>query len=237
MSNILDKLAKLLELAESDNEHEAELAAQRASELMTKHSLEVADVEAHKVGASKPKIDRGRIDAASDDEPFSRVENWHKSLAASIAEVLNARVIFRGRGKLFEFRLIGPADSVTTARYLYLHLVQQINAMSRAAQRRHNEPQNAWRRSYALGMVSKTWIRLKAGKAEAMKTATSTALVWVDKTKLAIEAEMASMKLRDARTGPKKRADAASWGYRDGDKVDLGSSTAPRLGEGQKKLT
>lgn len=233
---ILDRLAKLLELAESSNEHEAEVAAQRAAELMTKHQLDAADVEAHRAGASAPKIERGRIDA-EEGAPESRVENWHKALLSSIADVLGARAWFRGRGKLAQFLIIGPADSVATGRYLYMHLSQQVNKLSREAQRRHGEAQNAWRRAYAMGMVARVWERLRAGRAEAMKVATTTALVWVDKTKAAIEQSYAEMSLRTAKAGKVKRPDAKSVGYRDGDRVDVGSGGARALGEGQRKLT
>lgn len=233
---ILDRLAKLMELAESSNEHEAELAAQRAGEMMAKHQLDSADIEAHVAGAQKPKVERGRIDA-EESEPLSRIENWHKALLSSLADVLGAKAFFNGRGKYAEFRIIGPADSVSTGRYLYLHLSKQVSRLSRDAQRRHLEGSNAWRRAYSLGMVARLWERLKAGRAAALKVATTTALVWVDKTKLAIAAEYDQLSLRSARA-PKaaKRPDAKSVGYFDGDRVDIGSSNARAIGEGQKKL-
>lgn len=236
MSEVLDRLAKLMEMAERGTENEAQVAAERASEMMAKHQLGVADVEAHRAGATRPRIERGRIDA-EEGEPMSRMENWHKSLLAGIADAVGAACYINSRGKRGMFRIIGPVDSVATARYLYLHLSRQVNRLSREAQREHHEPQNAWRRSYALGMVARVWERLKAGRATAMREATSTALVWVDKTRQAIDEEFSAMELGVSRAPQaRKRPDAGSYGYRDGASVDLGSDDAPRIGEGQRKL-
>lgn len=71
-----------------------------------------------------------------------------------------------------------------------------------------------------------------------MQGASTTALVVIDKTKQAIDAKLAEVapELRDARQGKRKRADATSYGYRDGAKVDIGGADAGRLGEGQAKL-
>lgn len=63
---VLDKVRKLLELAKSANEHEAATAAARAAELMLKHQIEEADLEAvkpageHRIDpAGHEVIDRG----------------------------------------------------------------------------------------------------------------------------------------------------------------------------------
>lgn len=46
--SVLERVKKLLELAKSDNEHEAAAAAARAAELCLKHEIEEADLEAAK---------------------------------------------------------------------------------------------------------------------------------------------------------------------------------------------
>ncbi len=60
MSNerVLDRLAKLLELAERGDENEAQVAAQRAAELMARHQLSVADVAAR--GSVAPTTEKDR---------------------------------------------------------------------------------------------------------------------------------------------------------------------------------
>jgi hypothetical protein len=236
---VLDRLMKLLEMSKRGTENEAEIAAQRAAELCAKYQLDVADVEAQlqaKGGKAKvPEFETIRIDG--DDPKPKRVERWHGQLLGSIAEVMGCRAWMHGKGRYQIFLMIGPKGRVAAAKYLYAMLEKDVNRMSREAQRRHGEGSNAWRRSYAIGMVSKIYLRLKQGKAEAFKGATGGALVVVDATQKALDEEMAKMDLKAAKTKARKRPDATSWGYLDGDKVDLGSAGRAGLTEGQKKLT
>lgn len=233
-NKILDRLAKLLELSKSGNENEAQVAAERAAELMTKYHLEAADVEMRLNGKNaKIEVTTARVDGGDDAAP-SRVENWHKSLLASLCELVGAHPFFTGRGKYATFSMIGPSSAVGTTRYMYSFLERQINRLSRQATRERGES-NAWRRSYAIGMVVRVHERLKAGKATAMREATSTAMVLVDKTALAVQEEVNKRKFRKAKTGTRKRGDATGYGYADGGKVDIGGATGS-LGAGQKTL-
>lgn len=232
-SKILDRLVKLLELAKRGTENEAELAAQRAAELMAKYQLDAADVEARLNTGAKPNLETGRVDG--DGDAPKRVERWHSVLLAVVADVSGGRAWMHGAGRYQQFMMIGPKDSVASAKYLYAMLERDVNRLSREAGRRHGEASNAWRRAYALGMVSRISERLRAGKAAAVRAATSQALVVVDATKKAIEEKLEEMKLRTVKRGTQKRPDAAFYGYRDGERVDLGGQHA-RLGEGQKKL-
>lgn len=234
----IDKLTKLLALAESENEHEAENAAARAAELMAKHQLSEADVEARRSGgARKPMIERGRIDA-DETAPFSRVENWHKSLAACLADVFGGKMWSQGRGKLHRLMMMGTPDAIASTRYMYASLVRQVGVMSREAGRRLNEPSNAWRRTYCLGVVSRIYDRMITARQAAFKSsvATSTALVVIDSQKAALaerwEAEMTDVKA--SKRGARKRPDASVEGWTDGAGVDVGGGRA--LSEGRKAL-
>lgn len=234
-SKTLDRLVKLLEMSKRGTEHEAEIAAQRAAELMAKHQIDAATVEAQVAGKSKPDLERGRVDADIGAAP-SRVERWHSVLLASVAEAAGGRAWLHGNGRYQQFFMIGPKGAVASAKYLYAMLEKDVNRLSREAGRRHNEPSNAWRRTYAIGMVTRIHERLQAGRKAAMYGASSTALVMVDATKKAVEGELEAMSLRKIKRGSQKRPDAMAWGYLDGDKVDLGSTDRARLTEGQKKL-
>jgi hypothetical protein len=233
---IMDRLVKLMQMAERGTEHEAGIAAQRAAELLAKHQLDMADVQGYAASGLEPKVEKGRIDGEDVDDATS-LENWHRSLLSAIADALGARPFFRPiTKKKATFWIIGPADSVSSARYLYMSISRQINKMSRAAMREHGETQNAWRRSYAMGMVTRVWERLKAGRAAAMSSASTTAMVWVDKTKVAIQKEYANLgKMRDVKQGKRKRRDASDYGYMDGEKVDVGGKR-DSLGAGQARL-
>jgi hypothetical protein len=233
---ILDRLVKLIEMSKRGTEHEAEIAAQRAAELMAKHQIDAATVEAQLSGkAKKPDLERGRVDADNEAAP-SRVERWHSVLLAAVAEACGGRAWMHGKGRKQMFFMVGPKGAVDSAKYLYAMLEKDVNRLSREAGRRHEQPSNAWRRAYALGMSSKISHRLMEGRKAAMSQATSTALVVVDATKRAIDDVLDAMDLRQQKRGAQKRPDAMTWGYIDGDKVDLGITDRARLGEGQKKL-
>lgn len=238
-AKILDKLQKLHQLMSSPNEHEAQLAAQRAAELMAKHQIEMAEVQAHAAGrgVAAPEIVSARVDGVDESEA-PRVENWHKTLLAALGEAFGAKVWMQGAGKRRKFYAVGTADSVSAIRYMYSMLERTVNRLSRAAGRAIGEDSNAWRRSYAVGMSIRIGERLSAGRRAGMQGASTTALAVIDKTKEAIDAKLkeAAPKLREARAGKRKRGDATSYGYRDGERVDIGSADASRLGEGQKKL-
>lgn len=53
-SPIIDKVRKLLELSKSSNQHEAELAMQRAQDLLMAHNLDMAEVAASASKANQP---------------------------------------------------------------------------------------------------------------------------------------------------------------------------------------
>lgn len=227
---ILDKLQGLLNLKQSPNEHEATLAAERAAELMARHGIQEADLQLRTAG--RIQITEGRIDAA-ESEASSRVENWHKQLHAAVADVCGGRAYMHGRGRQQIFFVVGTPDTVKTAAYMYQFLVKQIGALSRAATRERGES-NAWRRAYAVGMVSRVYSRLQTARDTGIGS-DSTSLVLVDKRRQAVDDHMSKKKLRSSKAGSMKRPGAASVGYVDGDRIDIGRR-GPALTEGQKTL-
>jgi hypothetical protein len=232
---ILDRLSKLLAMRDGGTEAEAEVAALRAAELMARYQLTEADVPRPR--ADKPGVESGRID---DEEgaPLARFSQWRKQLGIAVANVFGARMYtwVEGRTKYMSMRMVGPRDSVNTARYMYMALEKEVGRQARAAMRRHGEDSSSWRRNYALSMVLRIGERLKEGRATAMQTATETALVWVDMQKQAIDEECNKLGLRTSRPRGGDRPDARRVGYRDGANVDIGDASRDRLTEGQRKL-
>ncbi len=77
-SSIRDKIAKLLALAESPNEHEAKLALLRARELMAKYKLRPEECQK----AKNAKVVRGTIGITC----TAMTNSWAPTLSAVIAE-------------------------------------------------------------------------------------------------------------------------------------------------------
>lgn len=82
---IIDKLQKLLALAGSDNEYEAQLAMAKAQALMREHKLSVVDVAMNGSGAY---VQSQQIDGSR--KSFFR---WERLLAANVADAFNGKSV------------------------------------------------------------------------------------------------------------------------------------------------
>ena len=113
MSNIkiIERIEKLLRLSKSDNQHEAELAAQRASELMTKHQISMSslDVEEMKNETIGQNLYEG--------ETIKR--QWVPILADACAKLFDGMVVQRGVSKIF---FVGFDEDNKAAQELFRHL-------------------------------------------------------------------------------------------------------------------
>lgn len=90
MEQIKLKILKLLALADSPNEHEAQLALQKAQELMQRHSLEEKDL----------LMDNDNVAVHETDITFSRRRaSWTLQLANVIAEIYHCRAFSRRRNR------------------------------------------------------------------------------------------------------------------------------------------
>ena len=58
MSDVVEKIRKLLELSKSDNEHEAASAAAMAQELMVKHAIEEEEIRGRDPKSTSEPIER-----------------------------------------------------------------------------------------------------------------------------------------------------------------------------------
>lgn len=229
MSDIIAKVSKLLELAKSENEHEASLAGARAAELMAKHQIQMAEVMGY-VRDAPVEPELGRLDA-DDDAPWSkRLELWKTTLAVVVADAFGGKTFYRGN-KHYTLHMVGPPDSVNAARYMYAFLFHQVNALSRRAMRERAES-NSFRRAYAAGMVNRIGVRLREGRTAGIGS--STALVRVE---AAVVAKYESMGHRASKAGGTQRPDGRLDGWRDGEHVDLAATPRESLTSGNKRLT
>jgi hypothetical protein len=131
------KIRKLLELSHLDNQHEAELAAARAQELMLYHQIEEAELatvtevepveKGHEIGTTGPQ----------------RLIRWKASLANVLAHGFSCRVYYHGA----TIRAVGRESSVKTVRYLYAYLERELSRLA----------EDAWKRESVQGVHGKTW--------------------------------------------------------------------------------
>lgn len=92
MQEIIDRITKLLALANSPNEYEASAAAAKASELLTEHNLRLEDIKATNKSPEIP-IEQKEIDSSS------RKVYWKGLLANVIANANFCKMWWMG-GKM-----------------------------------------------------------------------------------------------------------------------------------------
>lgn len=123
--HVIDKVRRLLRLAESANEHEAAAAAARAQELMTRHRIELAALDV--AGDEEVELNETPVDE------FGRMVWWRHILASAVAEANGCRIITnRRRGSVREL-LVGTRSDAELARGLYFERGTQHRALASAA--------------------------------------------------------------------------------------------------------
>lgn len=160
-SPVIEKIKKLLALANSCNEHEAALAASHAQRLLSEHNLAMADIES----ARKPeKADRVETSVSK------TLPKWLRHLSAGISSAFDCQAIHHPAiGKI---SFIGVGADVQVAAYTFTCLDRTVrklcanymkhNVVSTMANR-HRE---LMRQSYYLGAVSTITNRLREQKAQ-----------------------------------------------------------------------
>lgn len=113
-----EKVRKLLALSKSDNEHEAKLAAQRASELMEKYQISMSqvaldDVKRHKVEGTHYTVKDQRMRL-----------HWISQLACGCAELFDGTILDDVRLHGTSFSFIGYPDDIPAMVSLFEHLYQ-----------------------------------------------------------------------------------------------------------------
>lgn len=213
-SLIIEKIKKLLALANSSNEHEAALAAGHAQRLLSEHNLAMADIEA----SHKPdKADRVET-AVSKSLP-----KWVRHLSAGISVAFDCQAVHHpATGKM---TFIGVGADVQIAVYAFTYLDRTVRKLCSAYMKQHVTPAIAgrhrelMRQSYYLGAVSTITGRLKEQKIQT--PVTTGALVPVKEGLI----RQAMNEIGSLRTMHSRRSyintDAYSRGQTDGGQVGL----------------
>ncbi|HEY5523382.1 MAG TPA: DUF2786 domain-containing protein [Desulfuromonadaceae bacterium] len=213
-SAIIEKIKKLLALANSSNEHEAALAAGHAQRLLSEHNLAMADIEA----AHRPdKADKVET-AVSKSLP-----KWLRHLSAGISTAFDCQAIHHpATGKM---TFIGVGADVQIAAYTFTYLDRTIRKLCGTYMRLHvgssiaNRHRELMRQSYYLGAVSTITARLREQKEQT--PVTTGALVPVKEGLI----RQAMNEIGNVRTMHSRRSyvnsDAYSSGQTDGGQVGI----------------
>lgn len=227
--HVLDRVHRLLALAQSDNRHEAEAAAAAAQRLMLRHNVASADVG--------PRSDYG---FAHLGRVTGRVTEWERRLGNVLGSHFFVEVIWvpaydvrsQKRGSVLE--AIGTPENLELARYVHAFLSATAERCWAEHKRAQGLRGNRDRLSYFAGVMS--------GFAESLerqaKLHRADGLVYVPHAQLALYTRKRHPRLRTVSHQGSRRGDAFAEGQRAGRDVVLqrgikaGPSGAVRLLKG-----
>lgn len=155
---LLDRIRRLLRLAESPNVHEAATAAATAQELMARHRIEAASLEA-------PGAADGIVDFRDTPlESSKRLRPWKTQLADVVARANGCRIYLLERGKLSEIVVVGRPEDVELVRLLHAELVKRVECLTR----QHGEGRDRqFCNGFRLGIVTTLGERMTLANREA----------------------------------------------------------------------
>jgi hypothetical protein len=145
---MLDKVRKLLSLARSKNENEAFLAMHKANELIEKYNID--RIEQDKAATFVYAIIHHKK---------KRVENYQRRICLILQEHFFVHVVY---AHLFDatdcetyktIELLGTVENVRIAEYVYYFLMNQMEILWKAHQRKAPAPAFRNKRSYRLGVL------------------------------------------------------------------------------------
>lgn len=160
---VLDRVRKLLALAQSDNVNEAATAAAAAERLMAEHKLEMADVEARTGQADDEDVVDFEI-----SEDTTRFVGWRSNLVTVLAEVNGCDVIHWQKARwerpnALSFKVVGRASDTQAVSYLFKYLANEVD---RLCTREGHGYGRSFANSFRHGAVATIAERLRAQKRE-----------------------------------------------------------------------
>jgi hypothetical protein len=219
---ITARIAKLLALAESDNEHEAEAAMAAAQRLMLKYNLEHV---AQAAATSRPSYGFRHLGS-----PSGRVGEAERLLGSILGRHFFVEVIFVSvylplegrRGSVLE--VCGSPENLEMASYVYAFLQSAAERLWVAHQRAKGIRQNRDRRSFIAGVMAGFLEKLEREK----KKSEREGLVWIKDAVLDEYYRARHPRIRTLRYGGSGRTDANLEGRAAGRALEL----ARPLGQG-----
>lgn len=156
---VIEKIRKLLALANSCNEHEAALAASHAQRLLSEHNLAMADIEPCNASHTADRVET----AVS-----KTLAKWVRHLSAGVCTAFDCQAIHHPA--LGKMTFIGIGADVQIAAYTFAYLDRTVRKLCSTYIKHHvdnNIPKRhleLMRQSYYLGAVSTIVARLQAQK-------------------------------------------------------------------------
>lgn len=238
----IDKARKLLALAAgSTNPNEAAIAAARAQEILDRHRLSEAMLEAED-STSKETVDFGLP-----LEELKKSSTWKGRLARSVAEANSCMVYITSSGRSFEkkvsIQIVGRPSDIAKTQYMYSYLVSETDRLTQANGKGQGK---TWCNNYRLGIVDAVHERLQTTMTTVVEATKEDpidskkvvqALMIINNHKNEVDRFVKERvgKLRSSKATWRGDKDARQTGYQHGQKIALNGASGA-LGSGQDRL-
>lgn len=144
MNTAVSKAARLLRLAQSDNPHEAALAAAKAQEIIERYKLTGMDLNLE--STREENNEPVREFQAPLDEGGAVVATWKMRLAMAIARVNQCQVYSQGGA----IKIVGRASDAEAVRYLYAFVVREVDRLTLRDAKGNGR---TWANNFRIGCV------------------------------------------------------------------------------------
>ncbi len=142
---LISTVKKLLALSKSPNKAEAELAAQRAHELLEKYNLSINDI--HEKEIYEGEIRSGRS-----------IKKWRSLLINSVATYFYCRsLIYNDESGYYKIVFVGHKHNIIICKSIYDYLEKAVIRESKSI---HKNAKNKYRENFKLGMATEISLRL-----------------------------------------------------------------------------
>jgi hypothetical protein len=234
-SKIIDKIQKLLRLAESASVHEAAVAAAQATRLMAIHRIAAAEVEEHDAAEEEP-LDEFTVET-------SKRSTWRWDLLWAVCGPAGCRPWAQGDARHVRYLIYGPRAAADTARYQYLLAAKAIERELASRRKAGEIVGRSECHAFRMGAIDEIARRLKqanvdaVGEVEATEESRATALARLDADGEHVEAWMLSLGLKYSGASTRRISSADGWtaGRSFGAGVSL-SSDGTAIGSGRRAL-
>jgi hypothetical protein len=178
---IVEKVKKLLALSESSNKHEAELAAQKAKQLLMQHGMSMSDIEIKSEKIIEDVFTINYADKAFSNQTRKRFPIWILELMGMIKLYFFVEVVIHNKYMII---FIGAEKDLEIAKHVFFFLLQKIELsateyIKKEEKNKSVSQKRIIRNSYCRGFVHGVVEKLEEENLKKYKTKTGTDLVVV----------------------------------------------------------
>lgn len=225
---VLDKIRKLMALADSPSENEAALAAERAAELMAMHQIEAAEL------ATDAAVEFA-VDVVDAVPVGRRRVPWLGILADGVAAMVGAKAWWNlrsrgGKQVAAVIQVAGTQSQIAAVSYLFAAFKRIVEELAQAAWERYKgaggtRGARQYKTAFCAGASSRLNERMAAARTKAMRehmvNASPGALVHIDAVERAVAAAVDAADLQNGKRPTVSSPGAFMQGVAAGDQIPI----------------